>query len=142
MKLLANVIIMSLMVTIAGLSKATNSLIDPTRPATFVDAVGGAASVEDGKQTTKVKDQIKSAAIPDYRLNAIKISRSSSMAIINGETVSQGQKIGSAKLVKINSNSVVMNVDGKVITVSLLPDSIKKVLSKDSQTNGKYDENK
>ena len=129
-KLLANLIIMSLIVVMAGLSNATTSLVDPTRPAHLIDAVDEVVNEKRIDQKEGIEKQAESEPIPDYRLNAIKIGRSSRMAIINGETVSPGQNIGSAKLVKINSGSVVIDVNGKAITVSLLPDSIKKVSSK------------
>ncbi len=131
MKPLTNLIIMSLMLIMAGLTNATTGLVDPTRPANLVEAAVNEAAVQNkSDQKDGTESQEKSEPIPDYRLNAIKIGRSSRMAIINGETVSPGQKVGVAKLVKINSDSVVMDVNGKAITVSLLPGSIKTRSSK------------
>ena len=126
---LVNLIILSLMVCIAGLSSATTELVDPTRPATFVDVVEKSTEQNSSEQTGEEK-QVSSESKPDFRLNAIKIGRLSRLAIINGESVSPGQKIGSATLVKINSDSVVIDVNGRGITISLLPDSIKTRSSK------------
>ncbi len=130
MKPLTNLIIMSLMIIMAGLTNATTGLVDPTRPANLVDVENEAVVQDKNDQKESIENQTKTESIPDYRLNAIKIGRSSRMAIINGETVTQGQKVGIGKLVKINSDSVVMDVNGKSITVSLLPGSIKTRSSK------------
>ena len=123
MKWITNLIILSLLISVAALSQATTELVDPTRPANYVEKAAEVSAGE--KSEVKKQSDDKEVPIPDFTLNAIKIGRSSRMAIINGETLMPGQEIGSAKLVRINSNSVVMTVNGKAVTVSLLPDSIK-----------------
>jgi|GEM_PF-3184990 len=142
MRSLANLIIFSMMLTFAGLSKATTGFVDPTRPANYVDPVE-TPSVQDTKEKKSEGMSVKAVQIPDYKLNAIKISHSFRIAIINGQTVSPGQKIGTGRLVRINSYSVVINVNCKEINISLLPDSIKTRSTKQlvHQNNGKYDEN-
>jgi hypothetical protein len=143
MRTLANLIILSLLASMAGLSKAATELVDPTRPANYIDPVEETPVQQDSEQQEKEPGKLaKTEQIPDYRLNAIKIGRSSRLAIINGESVLQGEKIGDAMLVKINSYSVVMNIRGKEITVSLLPDSIKTRSTKQvfHRNYGKYDE--
>ncbi len=125
MKLFANLIFLSLMISMASFSEGTTSLVDPTHPPYLVEKDEESVAQDSSEQSDGKENQETSVSIPDYRLYAIKIGRSSRMAIINGEAMFLGQKIGPAKLLKINSDSVVMNVNGKTITVSLLPDSIK-----------------
>ncbi len=125
MRLLANLIIFSLLISMAGFSKATTGLVDPTRPANYVEPVETVETQDKSEQRNENEKQSKVETLPDFRLNAIKIGRSSRMAVINGEAVSPGQSVGDARLIEVNSDSVVMLVKGKEIIVSLLPDSIK-----------------
>lgn len=112
--------------SITLLVNAATSLVDPTRPADYVKAQ---PKSENSEQEQVSQENVSEPKI-DYRLHAVKIGRYSSLAIINGETVTAGQKIGSAKVLKINKSSVDMSADGKRFTISLLPDSIKKLSSK------------
>lgn len=127
MKLLMKCIYFGLLFSTNVLTHAATNLIDPTRPADYVEP----ALVNDTsnkQETTSSQKEIEPEV--DYRLHAVKIGRTSRIAIINGETVSTGQTVDSAKVLKILAYSVEMIANGKVFTISLLPDSIKKHSSK------------
>ncbi len=128
MKWVTQLIILSLLVSMAGLSRAVTGLVDPTRPANYIEKSSEAPVTQfaEGQSSeNKAVANEKSSSI-DLKLHAIKIGRTSKLAIINGETLRPGQTIGPAKLIKIDSSSVLMEINGKPVTVSLLPDTIKK----------------
>ena len=54
-----------------------------------------------------------------FRLSGIIYSPSESIAIVNSKTVSIGEKVGNAKVAKINKESVELSLDGKKIILTL-----------------------
>jgi MSHA biogenesis protein MshK len=61
-----------------------------------------------------------------YHLSAIRITKDQRSAMINGKIVKTGERIGDARLVEITANHVTLELEGRRITLSLLPVKIKK----------------
>ncbi len=68
----------------------------------------------------------KKAAVTGYRLSSIFISPTRRAAIINGRTVTVGEKVNNAKVLEIHATEVTISYAGKARTLTLLPVSIKK----------------
>ena len=79
-------------------------LTDPTRPAL---AIGHGAASE--------------SPTINLRLESVIIGKHRQQAIINGEVYQVGQMIGSAKLLSISAQTVNLQQDGRVQTLSLFP---------------------
>ena len=90
---------------------AAQSLPDPTRPSDYSDRP---LTVQD------IPGQERS-----WILKAIKSSGSGRKAIINGELVEVGDELDSARVLEINSNSVVLDQGRNRIVLKLIPDNIK-----------------
>lgn len=123
-----NLLIISVLLWVSVSAKAKDSLPDPTRPANYLSIENN-----DGysaQESTEQSGEKKTDLIPDLKLQAIRISRTASMAIINGQRVVPGQTVSSATLLKVNPDSVLMDYKGRSLIVSLLPDKIKKRTSK------------
>jgi hypothetical protein len=100
-KLIYAFILMSLLLSSIGYAE----LKDPTRPLGFITS--------------------STAVITTWQLDAIIIADDRKTAIINGQAVSLGEKIGENRLVSIEPNSVQLEgIDGK-ITLFLLDSSLK-----------------
>lgn len=82
---------------------------DPTQPATF-----------------NVIIDKKQAGTPTagYQLQSILISKDRSLALINDKFVSVGDVIGSAKVIGIDRNSVILSESGRKLTIYLFDRSI------------------
>lgn len=87
------------------------ALVDPTKPPNF-------------QAVAPVPVELPKEVI-NYRLNAVKISADSRWAIINGERVSEGGKIGQAQVVQIQPGKVLINYNGQQVTLSLLAHDVK-----------------
>ncbi len=95
-KLLAALLLCAMEIALA------ETLPDPTRPAIDLGAAGGQAS-----------GAVPTEAVPQG-LQSIIISPHYRAAIINGETVRLGGKIGNSTLVEVRANSVVLqNAQGR-----------------------------
>ncbi len=92
----------------ALLNQQARALQDPTRP-TDPAAYFGSGTVNSGAWT----------------LQSILSSPVRRIAIINGTRVREGDRIGSAKVVRISESQVVINTGGHALTLYLLPKSIK-----------------
>jgi type II secretory pathway component PulC len=65
-------------------------------------------------------DAYEASAIEDMRLEGIVWDNvKGSIAIINGEIAKEGDLLGSVKVLKINKDSVVFNVNGESVNVEL-----------------------
>lgn len=82
-------------------------LSDPTRPPTVTLADESAAG-EAGEGATPV-------------LQSILISPSRRQAIISGKTVTVGEKVGDAKIVRITENTVILRNGSDLQTLKLFP---------------------
>lgn len=99
-----------LAIALAGV--AHGQLADPTRPPVAAVQAADAAATEPapaGLQSVILRQGGKPAAL------------------INGEVVELGGKVGEAKLVKVNEDSVVLKGPGGMETLRLIPAAEKKV---------------
>jgi len=83
---------------------------DPTRPPTFSTSAPGAE---------------KAAA--ERRLQSVLIAPGRSVAVIDGELVRVGSRLGDAQVVKIDESGVVLRGSGGTQTLRLLPDAARSV---------------
>ena len=83
-------------------------LRDPTRPYTGTPVAGMPA-----------RDS-------SFRVTAIFISENRRVAIINGQRVSEGDRVDGATVVEILANSLRLNLHGKAFTTRLLPGGVRK----------------
>jgi hypothetical protein len=100
------------------LSAAAQGLPDPTRPPGVTsEAVG--ESNNSGLQTT------------------VRPARGKPWALINGLVVTLGDKVGDARVVAINANSVVLqNPDGERQTLTATPGATKSPVKSDKTSHG------
>lgn len=88
------------------------SLPDPTRPADY-------------SEVTEVITQSPQEQI-NWNVRAIRTSDTGRNAIVNGKLVKVGDKIDSATILAITSNTVVLSHDSKQLVLKLIPAEIKK----------------
>jgi len=88
-------------------AKQTGAGRDPTRPAML--GVSGMDTTDEAKKNEDT-----------YLLSSIIISPTRRLALINAMFVKVGDRIGDARVVNINKNSVVLSAPGKKITIYLL----------------------
>jgi len=75
------------------------------------------------KEGAYVSDAYGISGIKDVRLEGVVWDEAkTSVAIINGEIVEEGQEIGSVKVLKIERDGVIFDVDGEVVKVELSSD--------------------
>jgi hypothetical protein len=87
-------------------------LIDPTRPANYQHK---------GDKGVGIK------AAPRWVLSSTLISPARRVATINGKTVTEGEHLGAARVVTIESASVVLMDGNKEIVLELLPQNFKRM---------------
>jgi MSHA biogenesis protein MshK len=70
---------------------------------------------------TRPADSAEGPAVKDgsYKLTGIMRGPDGSVAVINGEIVKVGETVGDAKVIKINTNSVLIDDGGKKITLRM-----------------------
>ncbi len=93
----------------AGLSGDLYALNDPTRPTDPALYFG--------------TGQTRNSS--DWSLQSILSSPQRRIAIINGSRVREGDRIGSARVVRIRDSHVLLNTGDRTVTLRLLPQSIK-----------------
>lgn len=105
-------VLASLMLAVAiGPVNANEALQDPTRPSTATGAVVGAGAVASSGPV----------------LQSVLISSGRRVAVISGQTVRTGDKVGDARVVKITETEVLLD-DGKdVKTLKLYPGIGKRI---------------
>ena len=91
-------------------------LPDPTRPATFI--------VEDSEPVFIEEIDVKGKI--NWKLSAIRISTEDRTAIVNGKLVRVGDEIGPAKVLEINSLSVVIDHEDRKLIVRLFNNKVIK----------------
>lgn len=96
--------------SIASTSKQKLILSDPTRP--------DLAKLRTNRKNTTANG-INRSQINKLRLQQTFISQFKKIAVINGKSMTVGNNIRGAKLIKINSNNVVLNRKGKFFTLHL-----------------------
>lgn len=62
-----------------------------------------------------------------WNLDSVLVSSSRRVAIINGRDVSEGERVGNARVISIRRNSVVLQENGKQFRLGLVPDIIRKL---------------
>lgn len=102
---------LSVCLLLATMRLAAEPLLDPTIPPDFV-AGTKAVSSEQGR-------------LPAWKVDSILISKDRRMAVINGQTVRQGDVVSSAKVVSISATAVTLRNNAETFTVKLLPAQIK-----------------
>ncbi|CDG82758.1 putative uncharacterized domain protein [Janthinobacterium agaricidamnosum NBRC 102515 = DSM 9628] len=105
-KLCAARCLFALLACVAG-SAAAQSLVDPTRPADAPPAGAAAAAAAAGP----VLPQIQSLLVSDQRR----------VAVIDGQTVRIGDKVGAATVVNIGETTLVLRRGKKLETLRLYP---------------------
>ncbi len=93
-------------------------LPDPTRPPDYNVASTEPVYVEAFDENTKEK--------MSWTLSAIRISKKDKTAIVNGKLVRVGDDINQAKVLEINSQSVVINHDAQRLIVRLFNNRVIK----------------
>jgi MSHA biogenesis protein MshK len=88
-------------------SVAAQVLVDPMRPPAYAPVTG------------------TDAGMAEWQLTSIVIARDRKVAVINGETVTIGSKLGNASVVNIKTSSVILVRNGEEILVNLVPATYK-----------------
>ena len=81
---------------------------DPTRP------YSAQAVVSPGSRTTA------------FNVSAILVSKVRRVAIVNGQRVTEGDSINGAIVIEINKDALRLNLNGKELTMRLLPAGLRK----------------
>lgn len=98
-------------------SAPADTLVDPTRPPSPTAGVPGGEKSAQGRT-----------------LQSVLIAPGRSVAVIDGEMVRVGGRLGDAEVVKIDESGVVLRSSGRMETLRLLPDA-KRVGSPASRRN-------
>jgi MSHA biogenesis protein MshK len=106
---------------LASLSALAEPLPDPTRP-----PPGWAESAPD-----------MAATVSGPILQSVQISAAGRTAIINGQLVRVGQKIGDARVIRISEDEVVLKGGTGMETLSLFPGVQKKPVFAETRADGK-----
>lgn len=112
------------------LSFANAELPDPTRPANYITESSEPIYVE-------VFDESETKVQKSWRLSAIRVSESDKSAILNGKLVREGDDIEQAKVLEINSRSVVIDHEEQKLIVRLF----NNLVVKDYKTKNKIEKN-
>ena len=86
---------------------------DPTRPPGAIDSPAAGAVAEDGSSTGP-------------RLESVLIAPDRRIAVISGQQVRLGGKVGEGKVVRITESEVVISSASGSETLKLLPDAVKQ----------------
>ncbi|MFH1782656.1 MAG: general secretion pathway protein GspB [Candidatus Omnitrophota bacterium] len=97
------------------ISKDASSLDNKKRDPFVPLVAGGGRYVSDAYAVNDIKD---------IRLEGIVWEGDSSLAIINGEIIKEGDSVGSVKILKIDKDSVVFDVGGEEVRVKLIEDEL------------------
>lgn len=88
-----------------------NGLSDPTRPSGAPAAVHGPAAAGDSA----------------WQLTATRITAGRRSATINGIDVAEGANLGAARVLRISHAQVQLELEGRRLTLNLLPAEVKKI---------------
>ena len=92
-----------------GAASAQSGLGDPTRPTALNEAPAREERAVQG---------------PRWRLQSTLVAEARRLAVINGRTVAQGERIDGATLREVRREGVTLDVDGRSIELRVLPDAI------------------
>jgi hypothetical protein len=111
----------------ARAAEIDEELVDPTRPLVLPVVQGADDDDEGGGFGFGLFDEV----FTTYELSSVLIRGDVRIAVINGERVRVGEKVGSARVTAIESDSVRLNVDGNIQTLELYKNSIKTLVKGD-----------
>lgn len=97
------------LVAAAGVVGAQQGLGDPTRPTSLAEPEPVARAAGSG---------------PRWRLQSTLVAESRRLAVINGRTVAQGERIDGATVREVRQEGVTLDVDGRQVELRILPGSI------------------
>ncbi|MDN4501930.1 hypothetical protein QX776_05930 [Alteromonadaceae bacterium BrNp21-10] len=112
------VMVLLICVGFSSVGVQAQTLSDPTRPLTF-----------DGDTTNTQPQGRQADGFPAISVSAIFISPSSKYAIINGNTLFEGQGWSNVLVTKITLNTVTLAIEDVVKTFEIQPTTIKKDVS-------------
>lgn len=92
------------MLMAAGVATAQQGLGDPTRPTSM----------------TEPEPARKAGSGPRWRLQSTLVADSRRLAVINGRTVSQGERIDGATVREVRPGSVTLDVEGRRVELRVL----------------------
>lgn len=116
MKITGVMVAAGLAASMRALPVQAQIMVDPTRPPTAAAGPSGGTGTE------------QTIAEPTG-LQSILISNGRKLAVINGQTVALGQKLGDATLVAIRENEVVLKTSAGSEVLKLYPQAEKKTRS-------------
>lgn len=94
---------------LAGVAAAQQGLGDPTRPTSLAEPEPVAKATQSG---------------PRWRLQSTLVAESRRLAVINGRTVAQGERVDGATVREVRQEGVTLDVDGRQVELRILPGSI------------------
>ncbi len=86
----------------------------------------GAELLRDPTRPYSAGPVVRSARVTTFRVTAILMSEKRRVAIVNGQRVSEGDRVDGATVVKILADSLRLNLDGKELTTRLPPDGFRQ----------------
>lgn len=100
---------------------------DPTVPLNIAFSDSDAGANSDDRSLIDMLSDFAGlgGAFVSYELNSVLIRAEDRIAVINGERVRVGDKVGSATVASIEADQVVLNVDGEMQTLRRYKNSIK-----------------
>jgi MSHA biogenesis protein MshK len=104
---------LTVLLLLSGAQLVAAPLEDPTRPPDFIGGVNGNGSQQ--------------GQVPSWEVSSILISGDRRLAVVNGETVRQGDQVGNARVIRISPTAVTLRTSIETFTVKLLPAQIKSV---------------
>ena len=107
-------------------ASADEMLRDPTRPP---DALSSPRQIIQDKE-----DKQMEVVISSPRLQAVMISGNHRSAIISGRSVTVGEKIGHAQIIRINESEVVLKSGGESRTLRLFTHPSKQIKANNQHT--------
>lgn len=97
--------------------------------AIFASALGPAFAVELADPTRPPKPAVADAAVApnpaQWQLSLVRVSDDDRRAVVNGKLVREGDQVGSARVLRIESSHVVLKQAGRAIRIALAGGPVK-----------------
>lgn len=100
-------------------------LVDPTVPLSI------AVAPQPGNDSGSSLFGFFDAVVASYELKSVLVRPSGSFAVINGQRVRVGDNVGAARVTRIESDHVMLNVNGRTERLELYGSSIKTLVKGD-----------
>jgi MSHA biogenesis protein MshK len=94
----------------------------------YLGALGSAFAVTDPTRPTDPAAYFGTASTIDsngWALQSILFASDRRIAVINGTRVKEGDRVGSARVVRIRDSQVLLDTGGRRLTLHLLPQTVK-----------------